>query len=70
MSVLGRLFFGRWFLRWMMRGSPWAVAAKMFGVGLWGVWTWRREQRRLQRAVDAREIPADYEVIEDEESLT
>lgn len=64
MSAIGRVVLGRWFARWLLRGGPWAVATKLVGVALLGVWKWRREQRRLDREVRAREIEADYEVLD------
>lgn len=63
MGFVRKLILGRWFTRWLLRGGPWAVAAKLVGVGLWGVWKWRREQRRLEGEARAREIPAEYEVL-------
>lgn len=54
---------GRWAVRWLLRGGPAAVAAKLAGVALLGIWRWRREVRSVEAARRAREIPADYEVL-------
>lgn len=40
------------------------MVTKLAGVALWGAWKWRREQRRLERETRAREIEADYEVLD------
>ena len=63
MGMLQRLFLGRWVTRWLLRGGPWTIAAKLAGMALWGAWKWRRERRRLLEAEQAREIPAEYEVL-------
>lgn len=63
MSILKKLVLGRWAMRWLMRGSPAAVAAKLAAVGLVGAWKWRRERKRELAAAAAREIPAEYEVV-------
>jgi hypothetical protein len=63
LSVIGRLIFGRWFARWLLRGGPWAIAGKLAAVGIWGAFKWRRETRRLAREVERREIEAEYEVL-------
>jgi hypothetical protein len=63
MGVVNRLFMGRWFSKWLLRGGPWTVGAKLAGVAAYGVWRWRREQRKLEREDKDREIPADYEVL-------
>lgn len=63
MGVVNRLVMGRWFSRWLLRGGPWAVGAKLAGVAAYGVWKWRREQKKLEEKVRDREIPADYEVL-------
>ncbi len=63
MGVLKKMVLGRWALRWLMRGSPAAVAAKLAAVGLFGAWKWRREQKRERAESAAREIPAEYEVV-------
>lgn len=63
MGMLQRLFLGRWVTRWLLRGGPWTIAAKLAGVALWGAWKWRRERRREVAGERAREIPAEYEVL-------
>jgi len=63
MSLLRRLVLGRWFTRWLLRGGPWSVAAKIAAVGLYGAWKWRRERRR-QMPARKREIEASYEVLD------
>ena len=64
MGFLRKLILGRWFTRWLLRGGPWGVAAKLAGVALWGAWKWRRERRQVERAREAREIRAEYEVLD------
>lgn len=66
MGWFGKAVVGRWLGRWLLRGGPWSIAAKLLGVVVYGAWKWRREARRLESERGAREIPADYEVIEDE----
>lgn len=66
MGFFKKLILGRWFTRWLLRGGPWGVAAKLAGVALWGIWKWRREQRAVESEQRAREIPAEYEVVEAE----
>lgn len=63
MGLLGRLFLGRWFARWLLRGGPWSIALKLGGVALWGIWRWRREEKALKRQRRRLEIDADYEVV-------
>jgi hypothetical protein len=62
-GLLKRLFLGRWFARWLLRGGPLSIALKLGAVALWGVWQWRREEKRLDRKRRSREIDADYEVV-------
>lgn len=63
MGLLRKWVLGRWFVRWLLRGSPGTVAAKLAAVALWGAWKWRREKRRAETARRELEIPADYEVV-------
>ena len=63
MGLLKRLVMGRWLARWLMRGSPLSVALKLGGVALWGVWRWRRDERRRRLEQGRKEIDADYEVV-------
>lgn len=65
MGVIRKLVFGRWAVKWLLRGSPWAVAAKLAGVALFGAWRWRREHDSETRG--PREIEADYEVLDESE---
>ena len=67
MGILRKLVLGRWFARWLLRGSPWTIAAKLVGVAAVGAWRWRREHKRAAREQRAREIDASYEVLGREE---
>ncbi len=66
MGFLKKAIIGRWFTRWLLRGGPWGVAAKLSGVALWGIWKWRKEKREAERTRRAQEIPAEYEVMKSE----
>lgn len=68
MGRFGKAVAGRWLGRWLLRGGPWSIAAKLLGVVLYGAWKWRREAKRVEGERASREIPADYEVIEEEEA--
>jgi len=61
MGLLTRAVVGRWLARWLLRGGPLAIAAKLVAVGAFGAWKYHREQKRSGR--DARQIDADYEVL-------
>jgi len=61
MGLLTRAVVGRWLARWLLRGSPLAVAAKLVAVGALGAWKYRRDHRSADR--DPRRIDADYEVL-------
>ena len=63
MGALKKLVLGRWLARWLLRGSPLSVALKMGVLALWGVWRWRRDERRRRSERRQREIDADYEVV-------
>lgn len=63
MGLLKKLFLGRWFARWLLRGGPGSIALKLAGVALWGVWRWRRDEKRLEQEQRRLEIDADYEVV-------
>ena len=63
MGFVQKLVLGRWFTRWLLRGGPWAIAAKLAAVAVVGAWRWRREHRRAARAERSREISASYEVL-------
>lgn len=69
MGLLQKLVLGRWFTRWLLRGGPWSIAAKLAAVAIFGAWKYRRERRQLERAVREKEIEADYEVVEPESDL-
>lgn len=66
MGLVQRVVVGRWFTRWLLRGGPWSVAAKLAAVVLYGAWKWRREKRSQVAAEKQRELPADYEVLDRE----
>lgn len=61
MGLMTRAVVGRWLARWLMRGSPLAVAAKLAAVGALGAWKYHRDHRKAER--DPRGIDADYEVL-------
>jgi hypothetical protein len=62
MGFLRRVVLGRWLARWLMRGSPLAVAAKLLAVGALGAWKYRRD-RQGTAGRDPRQIDADYEIL-------
>jgi hypothetical protein len=62
-GLLKRLVMGRWLTRWLLRGSPLSVGLKLGGVALWGVWRWRRDERRRRLEQRRKEIDAEYEVV-------
>jgi hypothetical protein len=64
MGLLGKVILGRWFTRWLLRGGPWSIAAKLAAVALLGAWKWRRERREAERLARSREIDATYEVLD------
>ena len=66
MGVIRKLILGRWFTRWLLRGGPWSVAAKLAAVALFGAWKWRRERRQAERIARSREIDATYEILDRE----
>lgn len=65
MGWFGKAIVGRWLGRWLLRGGPWSIAAKLVGVVVYGAWKWRREAKRVETERRSREIPAEYEVIEE-----
>lgn len=69
MGWLKKAIVGRWLGKWLLRGGPWTIAAKLAGVALYGAWKWRREAKRVEDERRSREIPADYEVIRHEGEL-
>jgi hypothetical protein len=62
MGLLKQAVVGRWLARWLMRGSPLAVVAKLAAVGAFGAWRYHR-QRKRSAAHDQKQIDADYEVL-------
>ena len=62
MGLLKQAVLGRWLARWLMRGSPLAVVAKLAAVGAFGAWRYHR-QRKRSAALDQTQIDADYEVL-------
>jgi hypothetical protein len=62
MGLLKKAVVGRWLARWLMRGSPVAVVAKLAAVGAFGAWRYHR-QRKRSAAHDQKRIDADYEVL-------
>jgi len=63
-GLIRKLILGRWGAKWLMRGGPWAVAAKLGLVALYGAWRWRREHG-VDNSRKVMEIEADYEVLDD-----
>jgi hypothetical protein len=66
MGLLRRLVLGRWFTRWLLRGGPWSIAAKLAAVALFGAWKWRRERKQVQAGQASKQIEASYEVLDRE----
>jgi hypothetical protein len=62
MGFLKQAVVGRWLARWLMRGSPLAVVAKLAAVGAFGAWRYHR-QRKRSAAYDQKQIDADYEIL-------
>ncbi len=69
MGAVRRMLLGRWFTRWLLRGGPWSVAAKLVAVALFGAWKWRRDRRRSVPPA-TREIEASYEVLGEGDGTT
>lgn len=61
MALWTRVVLGRWLARWLLRGGPLAIAAKLVAVGALGAWKYRRELKRSGR--DTGQIDAEYEVL-------
>lgn len=61
-----KVVVGRWLARWLLRGGPWSVAAKLLLVAVWSAWRWRRSREVEAGSGGPGEIPADYEVLETE----
>lgn len=62
MGVLTRAVVWRWFARWLMRGSPAAVVAKLAAVGAIGAWRYHRKRKKLAGREPGK-IDAEYEVL-------
>lgn len=62
MGLLTRAVVGRWLARWLLRGGPVAIAAKLVAVGALGAWKYHREQKRSDGR-DPHQIDAEYEVL-------
>ena len=62
MSILTRAVVWRWLARWLMRGSPAAVVAKLAAVGAIGAWRYHRKRKKLAGHEPGR-IEAEYEVL-------
>ena len=62
MGLLKQAVLGRWLARWLMRGSPLAVVAKLAAVGAVGAWR-DHPHRKRAAAQDRKQIDADYEVL-------
>ena len=59
MGLLTRAVVWRWLARWLMRGSPLTVVAKLAAVGAIGAWRYKRKQKAEGRD----RIEAEYEVL-------
>ncbi|CAN5809586.1 hypothetical protein BH20GEM1_BH20GEM1_12620 [soil metagenome] len=59
MGILTRAVVWRWLARWLMRGSPLTVAAKLAAVGAVGAWRYSRKRKAERRD----RIEAEYEVL-------
>lgn len=62
MGLFTRAVVGRWLARWLMRGSPLAIVAKLAAVGAFGAWRFHR-QRKREAGRTPQQIEADYEVL-------
>ncbi len=62
MGILTRAVVWRWLARWLMRGSPAAVVAKLAAVGAIGAWRYHRKRKKLAEHEPGR-IEAEYEVL-------
>ena len=61
MGLLTRAVVWRWLARWLMRGSPFAVVAKLAAVGAIGAWRYNRKRKAEGR--ERGRIEAEYEVL-------
>lgn len=62
MGILTRAVVWRWLARWLMRGSPAVVVAKLAAVGAIGAWRFHRQRKKLAEPEPGR-IEAEYEVL-------
>jgi hypothetical protein len=62
MGILTRAVVWRWLARWLMRGSPATVVAKLAAVGALGAWRYHRKRKKLAADEPGR-IEAEYEVL-------
>ena len=53
---------GRGLARWLMRGSPGAIVAKLAAVAALGAWRYHRQRKRAGES-DQKRIDAEYEVL-------
>ena len=63
MNSRGNAALMRWLGRWVVRGRPITVLAKLTLVAIAGMWRWHRASRRTRRESRQREITADYVVL-------
>lgn len=61
MGVLTRAVVWRWLARWLMRGSPAVVLAKLAAVGAFGAWRYHRKRKKL--GGEPGRIEAEYQVL-------
>ena len=61
MGLFTRAVVLRWLARWLMRGSPMTIVAKIAAVGAFSAWRYHRQRKRSRR--DEKRIDAEYEVL-------
>ena len=61
MGLFTRAVVLRWLARWLMRGSPMTIVAKIAAVGAFSAWRYHRQRKRLAES-DPKRIDAEYEV--------
>lgn len=62
MGLFTRAVVFRWLARWLTRGSPLTIIAKIAAVGAFSAWRYHRQRKRLEGS-DQRRIDAEYEVL-------
>ena len=62
MGLFTRAVVLRWLARWLMRGSPLTIVAKIAAVGAFSAWRYHRQKKRLAGNRERR-IDAEYEVL-------